>query len=114
MNKIIVLLLIFLSHVEINAQENKSFLFTKIIVEQQISPQEVKNINTEISKLGHFQVSRMDRNTSLYVAIYESSTSNLEEKVKQWFENHGYTIKCYFTDSYEDGVTKNLTKINCQ
>ena len=114
MNKIIVLLLIFLSHVEINAQENKSFLFTKIIVEQQISPQEVKNINTEISKLGHFRVSRMDRNTSLYVAIYESSASNLEEKIKQWFENHGYTIKCYYTDSYVEGETKNLTKLNCK
>jgi hypothetical protein len=114
MTKLVMLLLFALLGTFVNAQESKNLVYTKLVIDQQLSPQEEIEINQSIKDLGEFFIARMDKNTFIFLGVYHSSPTLNESKIQEWFINRGITVRCFFTENYVEGKMKIINKDNCQ
>lgn len=87
--------------------------YIKVVLESELTTQQAQEITLAFKQIPGIRTSRMDNNTGTYLGIYTPTDSLLDQTFLNWFENHGYTVKCYYDDNYFDGNMVELSKKTC-
>lgn len=93
--------------------QKKTRVYTKLVIEQEINPDQELTITEHFSQLNGVETARMDRSTHVFLAIYDPTFLN-ENVINNWFVSNGLTVKCYYTDEYKPGNIVGLTLENCK
>lgn len=89
--------------------------YIKIILDSEITQEAQMEISQTIKQIPGVITSRMDNSTGIYLGIYAPNENLLDQTFLNWFENHGYTVKCYYDAIYtRGGDLIELSKNNCR
>ncbi len=89
--------------------------YIKIILDSEITQEAQSEISQAFKQIPGVRTSRMDNSTGIYLGIYAPNENLLDQTFLNWFENHGYTVKCYYDAAYTNGGKMiELSKNNCR
>ncbi len=89
--------------------------YIKIVIESDISAEAQSEISNAIKQISGVKTSRMDNSTGIFLSIYIPNENLLDQTFLNWFENHGYVVKCYYDAAYTTGGDMiDLSKNNCR
>ena len=94
-------------------QNNSGKRYIKIVLASDVTSEQEQEITLAFKQFPGVQTSRMDNTTRTYLGIYSPAENLLDETFLNWFENHGYTVKCYYDADYSQGNMMELSKKNC-
>lgn len=89
--------------------------YIKIVLDSEISQEAQSEISQAFKQIPGVRTSRMDNSTGIYLGIYAPNENLSDQTFLNWFENHGYTVKCYYDAAYTNGGKMiELSKNNCR
>ena len=89
--------------------------YIKIVIDSDVTAEAQSEITNALKKLSGVKTSRMDNSTGIFLGIYVPNDNLLDQTFLNWFENNGYTVKCYYDAIYTRGSDMiELTKNNCR
>jgi hypothetical protein len=94
-------------------QSDSQITYTKVVVEQVVTPDQETAITEHFRHVEGVQTCRMDRINHVFLAIYDSSQIQ-DASFTNWFVNNGYSILCYYTDDYKTGEMVSISITNCK
>ncbi|MFY7990374.1 MAG: hypothetical protein ACOVO3_06560 [Fluviicola sp.] len=94
-------------------QLESQMTYTKIVIEQSIDPDQEMAITEHFQHMSGMRTCRMDRNTHVFLAIYDPSQIQ-EVSFTNWFTNNGFTVSCFYTDDYKEGEMVSISITNCK
>jgi hypothetical protein len=119
MTKLLLAILAFISFdFSVYSQQNDlddSKRYIKIVIDSDVSAEAQSEITSAFKQIPGVKTSRMDNSTGIFLGIYIPNENLLEQTFLNWFENHGYAVRCYFDAIYTTGGDMiDLSKNNCR
>ena len=112
--KLLLAFLVVLTSLNLSNAQSNIVKYSQVLLNDNIDELAVGEIRDGFISFAQIQTSRMDPTTKVYLCVYQESVDFNEDLILAWFENHGYTVRCSYTDVFVSGKVTSIKDTNCQ
>ena len=88
--------------------------YTQVLLGESIDEISANEIRDAFYEYSQVNTSRMDNTTNVFLCVYRESNDFNDDLIIMWLNDHGYTVRCSYTEVFVSGKVADIKNTNCQ